>query len=191
MADAEWGDPVELGTALCRAGCKTIQLRAKKLSALSIRAAANALIPIVRHHGCLIIINDHVEVAAAVGADGVHLGQDDGPTKIARSILPNGLIGRSTHTLKQVISAQDVDYLGFGPIFTTQTKATGWSARGTDALRKAVLGSKIPIVAIGGIQLSTLPDIVETGVHSWAIISAILGNHDIKSQVLAFNNCNH
>lgn len=179
IADADWGDPVVSGSLLARAGCRVIQLRAKGRPDDAIQRTARALLPILHSYGAKLIINDNLAVAVACGADGVHLGQDDGPLSAARAALPPGsLIGRSTHTPEQVMEAQGADYLGFGPVFTTETKDTGYADRGLAALSEAVCLSCRPVVAIGGITLSRLPDVEKTGAAGWAVISAILGARD-------------
>ncbi|MFT4979902.1 MAG: thiamine-phosphate pyrophosphorylase [Myxococcota bacterium] len=176
MADAGFGDPVALGCMLAEAGCRVIQLRAKGWSEADLRAAAAALLPPLRARGCLLILNDHPALAAAVGADGAHIGQDDGRAAEARAMLgPARLLGLSTHTPQQVDAAQGVaDYIGFGPVFGTQTKATGYAPRGVGALAEAATRSAIPVVAIGGITTANLPDVRGSGAHCWAVVSAIL-----------------
>ncbi len=187
IADAGWGDPVVIGAALAAAGCGVIQLRAKGWSAARIAAAGAALLPVLHTHGSKLIINDHLAVAARIGADGVHLGQDDGALDDARRALPpSALIGYSTHTLAQVDAAQGADYIGFGPVFTTDTKVTGVAARGVALLAQAVARSRCPVVAIGGINARNLADVQGTGAESWAVISAILGAADLGAAVRQF-----
>ena len=187
IADAAWGDPVVLGSRLAAAGCRIIQLRAKSLSDETLLSVGRALRPLLHAHGARLIINDRVSVAVACGADGVHLGQDDGRLDAARRALPAGaIIGRSTHTLKQVEEAQSADYLGFGPVFTTATKDTGYANRGLSALTEAVTASQIPIVAIGGINQARLQAVRETGAQGWAVISAILDAEDLESAARDF-----
>lgn len=186
IADAGFGDPVQLGLALARGGARVVQLRAKGWSAAEVERSARALLPELRARGCLLIINDHLEVAAATGADGVHLGQEDGPASLAaaRAALPAGaLIGRSTRTLAQVAAAQNADYLGFGPIFATQTRADSPAPRGVDTLALAVAASRIPIVAIGGISAENLEGVRQAGAHGWAIISALLRAPDLDQAI--------
>ncbi|MDG1481704.1 MAG: thiamine phosphate synthase [Myxococcota bacterium] len=187
IADAAWGDPVELGSRLAAAGCRIVQLRAKSLSDDTLLAAGRALRPRLHAHGARLIVNDRVHIAVACGADGVHLGQDDGRLDAARRALPAGaIIGRSTHTVQQVEDAQDADYLGFGPVFMTATKDTGYADRGLSALAEAVAVSQIPIVAIGGINLARLQAVRETGAQGWAVISAILDAGDLERAARAF-----
>ena len=154
-------------------------------------AAARALSQALRETGCLLVINDHVAVAVSVGADGVHLGQDDASPEWARECLgPGPLIGLSTHSIAQVeASGHDpaVDYIGFGPVFGTRTKDTGWSPRGLEILREANSRSRHPVIAIGGIAIETLPQVKATGVHGWAVVSALVGSDDLQGAVRAFS----
>lgn len=184
VADAGFGDPVRLGVALAEAGVRTVQLRAKGWSQAELRAAAQALLPELRARGTLLIVNDDLRVAIEVGADGVHLGQEDPPHDLA-GLPPWLLVGRSTRTLEQVAAAQDADYLGFGPIFSTTTRPGLPSPRGTTLLAEAVQRSARPIVAIGGITAENLPAVKDAGAWAWAVISALVGAPDIKSAALA------
>jgi len=176
MADAGAGDPVESGAMLAAAGSRVIQLRAKGWSPDAIAAAARAMLPLLRAHGSLLIINDHPAVVAAVGADGVHIGQGDGDVAQTRALIgPGRLLGLSTHTPRQVDDAQAVaDYIGFGPVFGTQTKATGYAPRGVDALADAVRRSRVPVVAIGGITRDNVSAVHSSGARCWAVIGDIL-----------------
>jgi thiamine-phosphate pyrophosphorylase len=138
-----------------------------------------------RAHGCRFIVNDRVDVALACAADGVHLGQDDLPLHAARKLLPAGIIGISTHDTIQAREAENggADYIGFGPMFGTTTKATGYSARGAAMLRDIRRVVAIPIVAIGGIKEGNVTEIWDAGADSAAIISDILGAEDLTAKV--------
>ena len=188
IADAAFGDPVELGLRVADAGCRVVQLRCKGWSEQDLSKAAAALVAGFRRTGTLLLVNDHVEVAAAVGAHGVHLGQDDGPLAPARERLgPGAIIGRSTHDAAQVLAAQDADYLGFGPVFGTPTKDTGYGPRGLDALALACRLSTIPVVAIGGITSERLPGVQTAGAHGWAVISALWTEAPLAARVQALS----
>ena len=142
---------------------------------------AAALCPLVRAGGGTFIVNDRVDVAKAVGADGVHLGQEDLPLADARKILgPNKLIGISTHTLAQAIEAEadGADYIGFGPIFQTATKANPDSVVGVAGLREIRAKVRIPVVAIGGINARNVSEIVAAGAACCAVVSAVLSASD-------------
>jgi len=177
MADAAFGDPLVLALALAEGGCRVVQLRAKAWSSPQRARAATALVLALRPRGVRLLVNDDVDAAALAGADGVHLGQDDGDIATARARLgPGALIGRSTHSLAQVAraAAEGADYLGFGPVFPTRTKADADRVVGLDGLRAAVAATSLPVVAIGGIDRDRLPELRRTGVHGWAVVSALL-----------------
>lgn len=133
---------------------------------------ASQLLEPLHKRGARLIINDHTKVANTIGADGVHLGQDDGSVDEARALLgPNALIGLSTHSLEQVRLAKNVDYIGFGPVFETTTKVAAGPPRGLVDLRAAVSESAVPVIAIGGITGKNLSAVRATGTHGWAIFS--------------------
>jgi thiamine-phosphate pyrophosphorylase len=134
------------------AGVRTIQLREKHMSKRELYKEAVAIKELVRKHRAMLIINDYVDIAKAVDADGVHLGQEDMPVEEARLILgKRKVIGISTHSLSQAVRAEKsgANYIGFGPIFQTSTKNAG-RPKGIDGLRKIRKHVHIPVVAIGG-----------------------------------------
>ncbi len=185
IADAGFGDPVELGLALADAGCRVVQLRAKGWDTARLDDAARRLAGPLRERATLLIVNDRPDVARRAQAGGVHLGQDDGPANSVRAAFgPSLVIGRSTHSLAQVRAAcadPAIDYLGFGPVFSTRTRDGAGAALGVALLAEAVRISTAPVVAIGGITPARLPAVRSTGVHGWAVISAILGADDLES----------
>ena len=179
---------MDLGLRVANAGCRVVQLRCKGWSEHDLTSAAAALVAGFRRTGTLLIVNDQVEVARAVGAHGVHLGQGDGPLASARERLgPGVLIGRSTHDPAQVMAAQDADYLGFGPVFGTPTKDTGYGPRGLDALALACGLSAVPVVAIGWITAERLPGVQAAGAHGWAVISALWTEAPLAARVQALS----
>ncbi|MBI4680882.1 MAG: thiamine phosphate synthase [Nitrospirae bacterium] len=136
-----------------RAGIKTIQLREKNMTKKELYKEALSIRKFTLKYRATFIINDYVDIALAVNADGVHLGQEDMPIKEARKLLgENKIIGISTHSLKQAVDAQraGADYIAFGPIFKTTTKDAG-SPKGIEFLIEIKKHIKIPVVAIGGI----------------------------------------
>ena len=178
VADTAFGDPVVLGRTLARGGCRVVQLRAKDWDTHDRTEAARALVENLHPLGVVVVVNDDVQAALTARADGVHLGQDDGDLAHARALLgPGALIGRSTHDLAQVAcaTAEGADYLGFGPVFTTHTKVGAAPAVGLAGLRSAIAATPLPVVAIGGIDMQSLHSVRATGVHGWAVISALLG----------------
>jgi thiamine-phosphate pyrophosphorylase len=161
---------------LSRGGATLIQLREKHMPAREFyEQAKNAVRP-----GVQLIINDRVDLALAVGAHGVHLGQDDMPPDAARKLLgPNAVIGYSTHNIEQAIAATKlpIDYLAIGPIFATTTKGDTAPVLGLDGLRavRHAIGA-FPLVAIGGITHANARDVIAAGADSVAVISALLSN---------------
>jgi thiamine-phosphate pyrophosphorylase len=166
------------------AGIRTIQLREKNLSRKDLYKVAVAVKEITRRNKATFIMNDYVDIALSVNADGIHLGQDDMPIEEARRILGKGkIIGISTHSLKQAKRAQTAgaDYIGFGPMYHTVTKNAG-RPRGIRALRSIRENIHIPIVAIGGISWENVNAIMANGADAFAVASGILSG-DIYSNV--------
>jgi len=188
IADTTFGDPLTLGLALADGGARVIQLRAKDWTTAQRVAACRALVEHLRPRGVRLVMNDDLLAAEHGHADGLHLGQDDGSLSTARAILgPDALLGRSTHNLEHVRRVdREADYIGFGPVFHTQTKRAAGHARGLDSLREAVAESVLPVVAIGGIRHAHLPAVRATGARHWAVISDILGHPDISARARQF-----
>ncbi len=164
--------------ALATAGAKLVQLREKHAAPRDFFEDAGAAIRIARTLGTKIVINDRVDLALALGADGVHLGQDDLPPETARRILGSGaIIGFSTHSVDQAISAieKPIDYLAIGPVFPTRTKEDPDDVVGLAGIRavRAAIGD-FPLVAIGGIDDGNITDVLDAGADSAALISALL-----------------
>lgn len=163
---------------LSEGGANLIQLREKHLSPREFYDDAVEAMRVARSRGVRIIINDRVDVAIAVKADGVHLGQDDFPPQAARRLLGDGaIIGLSTHNVDQAVKASlmDIDYIAVGPIFGTSTKDNPdpvVGLRGLEDIRQAVL--KTPLVAIGGITSDNAPQVIKAGANAVAVISALL-----------------
>jgi thiamine-phosphate pyrophosphorylase len=160
-------------------GAFLVQLREKRLSAGDFYLEAESALKVARQKGVQIIINDRVDVALAVGADGVHLGQDDLPPEAARKLLGrDAVIGFSTHSVDQACQALSfpIDYLAVGPIFETTTKRDPDQVIGLEGLRavRAAIGHCLPLVAIGGINLSNAGAVLRAGADSVALISALL-----------------
>lgn len=163
--------------ALLGAGARLFQLREKDLPARNFAAFAGAFLDIARPHGALVIINDRADVAAASGADGVHLGQDDLPLAAARAMLgPRTLIGQSTHSLAEALDAVDegADYLGLGSMFPTGTKAVQ-SMASPGLLGEVAKSAPIPVFAIGGI---TPDNVGQLGAQHVAVSAALLNAKD-------------
>ena len=167
---------------LSQGGATLVQLREKDLPALKFYEEAKAAVEVASQHGVQLIVNDRVDVAMAVGASGVHLGQDDMPPEAARKLLgPDAIIGYSTHNVAQAINAATlpIDYLAIGPIFSTTTKTDTAPVLGLDglrAVRQSIRG--VSLVAIGGITAANASSVIEAGADSVAVISALLSDPD-------------
>ncbi|MDD5018875.1 MAG: thiamine phosphate synthase [Candidatus Omnitrophica bacterium] len=162
-------------SAALAGGVDIVQLRDKTSTTKEMIALARPLAAVARAAKRLFIINDRIDVAEAVGADGLHLGQDDAPAAIARKFLgSDALIGISCHSPKDVRESlkMPVDYLGFGPVFPTLTKP-GMRPRGLKLLHQAISLTSRPVFAIGGIDLGRLRDIRTTGSDRVAVCREI------------------
>jgi len=181
--DPRWrADPLSQARAACAGGAAVVQLRAKRAIDRDALAWCRAMRTITRDSGTLFIVNDRFDLALAAGADGVHLGQGDlPPDRIppqAREVL---LIGRSTHDAEQARRAcrEPIDYLAFGPVFGTTSKRSEYDARGLAALGEiAALAGSRPLVAIGGIGLDRVVEVIRAGAAAAAVISAVAAADD-------------
>ncbi len=179
----------EVTSALLAGGADLLQLRAKNQDRATIRRVAETVLPLCRAAGIPFILNDFPELAAELDADGVHIGQDDGALAVARGIVgADKLIGRSTHSLDQARAAlaEGFDYIGFGPLFPTPTKA-GRPAIGIDEIAdmESEVGSKVPAFCIGGITPATLPQVLEAGARRVVVVSALLQAPDVTAATRA------
>lgn len=172
---------------LLEGGAKMIQLRAKAMTSRDFLQLAQMARGLTAPVACKLIVNDRVDIALASAADGVHLGQDDLPLRVGKKLLGDKLIGISTHSLEQAKEAEanGADYIGFGPIFGTATKNTGYTARGLEMLARLNAAVALPIVAIGGITETNITDVWRAGADSAAIISDILKAENIAGKVSA------
>jgi thiamine-phosphate pyrophosphorylase len=165
-------------SSLAEGGATLVQLREKKLPPLDFYNEAQTAWVIADSWGAGLIINDRVDMALAIGAEGVHLGQNDLPPETARKLLGDkAIIGYSTHNVDQAIAAAKlpVNYIAIGPIFETSSKANPDPVVGLDGVRavRDAIGD-LPLVAIGGITTANAPGVIEAGANSVALISALL-----------------
>lgn len=177
----------EIAEQSLRSGVKWLQYRDKKSSRKEIYEHALKLRQLTKEFRAFFTVNDHVDIALAVNADGVHLGQEDFPLKEAKKILTDKtIIGISTHSLEQAINAekQGADYIGFGPVFRTKTKDAG-EPKGIEMLKEIKNAVKIPLVAIGGINAENLSSVLGAGADAVAAASAI-SNGDIPQNISRF-----
>lgn len=166
--------------AFFRAGVDLIQLRDKGADDATLYRAAKGASAIARQAGKWFVVNDRADIAAASGAQGIHVGQDELPMEAVRRVVgPEMLIGVSTHSLDQVREAvrAGADYIGCGPTFPSQTKQFAEFA-GTEFLRQAVETTSLPAYAIGGIDLQNLDQVLATGIHGVAVAGGISGQPD-------------
>lgn len=169
-------------------GLKFLQYRAKNLPPSISYETAKGLRRLTQDAGVTFIVNDDVSLALAVQADGVHLGQEDLPIREARRILGDqSLIGVSTHSVQEALAAEKegADYIGLGPIYPTMTKQTR-PPLGCGVIREVTGKVRIPIFAIGGINLTNLKEVLEAGPTGVAVISAILTSSDITQATRTF-----
>ncbi len=172
---------VETVLAAVRGGVTLVQLRDKQADAAALVAAGRALRQALDGSGVPLIVNDRPEVAAAIGADGVHLGQSDGDAAQARVLLGSAaIIGRSVNDLDQLAAVDPsvVDYLGVGPVFATGTKPDHKQPLGFDGLARICAASPLPVVAIAGLRAAHAVGVRRAGAQGLAIVSAICGAAD-------------
>lgn len=177
---------LEVAEAILKAGVEVLQYREKKKKFGAMYAECLHLRKMTREAGALFIINDHVALAQAVGADGVHIGQDDLPLAVVRKLLgPEYIIGVSTHSPEQARAAVEggADYIGVGPLFATQTKEDVCAPVGLEYLDYVVENLDIPFVAIGGIKEHNLAEVVKHGAKTVALVTEIVGSPDIEGEV--------
>jgi thiamine-phosphate pyrophosphorylase len=156
-----------------RGGVDIVQLRMKRAPDDAIVRAAEGFAPLCARHGALFILNDRPDLAAEVGADGVHVGQDDATVAAARELIgADRLVGLSTHTPAQVDAASGVDYLGVGPVHETPTKA-GRPSVGLGLVRHAAAHARVPFFAIGGIDADNAAEVKAAGGRRIAVVRAL------------------
>lgn len=164
-------------------GADVIQLRDNEASARAMYQEALTLRDLTRTMNIPFIINNRVDVAMAVNADGVHIGQDDLPASAARRLLgPDKIIGFSTHSIEEARAALDeqIDYLGIGPIFPTETKKTH-APVGVSLISQVKVFARVPIVAIGGIKEENISQVFRAGADIAAVISAVVSAEDVEA----------
>lgn len=167
--------------AAIRGGATVVQYREKNLSTRMMIEEAAAIAAICRRLGALFIVNDRLDVALAVGADGLHVGQDDMPAKTARSLLgPAAILGVSAGSGAEAKKAEadGADYIGASPIFSTPTKTDAGPALGIAGLSAMAAATTLPVVAIGGINADNARSLIAAGASGLAVVSAIVAADD-------------
>ncbi len=174
-------DPVESVRLVLEGGARLVQLRAKHATARELAQMGQAIRALTRRYGALFIVNDRLDIALAVEADGVHLGQDDLPVPLARKLAGEAfIIGVSAETLEEAqrAEAEGADYLGVGPMFATTTKPDAGTPIGPERLRAIKQAVSIPVYGIGGITSQNAPLVMQAGADGVCVISAIIGAPD-------------
>lgn len=169
-------DPMEIASAAVNGGAKMLQLRDKLRDKGEILTLATPLQQLCQEHGVMLIMNDHVDLGATVGSAGVHVGQTDMPVDQVRKVLaPHQVLGRSNREFDQLIESQEmgVDHVAFGAIYRTTTKGVGRPPQGIEPLRKARELAKVPLVAIGGINIDNVTPVVEAGADAICVTAAV------------------
>ena len=172
---------VQVVAQALEAGAPAVQLRAKEASARELATMARSFLPAVRAAGALFFVNDRLDVALAVGADGVHLGPDDIRVKDVRSVVPEDfIVGYSTDDPEEAAKAQadGADYLGSGTVYATSSKADPGEVIGVSGLQRVVEAVSIPVVGIGGITPARAEDVAATGASGAAVIGAVMAATD-------------
>ena len=170
-------DLLEVLEEALEGGARAIQLREKDLTGSELFTLAEKARNLCRRYDALLFVNDRVDVAIAVEADGVHLGTASIPVETARNLLgPGKIIGASTHSLREANAAaqQGADFIVFGPVFFTPSKASYGSPQGLEALQKIVEKISSPVYAIGGIKPENVESVRRVGIRGVALISAIM-----------------
>lgn len=180
VTDAECGEGrelVEVVRAALQGGAPCVQLRAKRESTREMLDLAHRLREETRRAGALLFVNDRVDVALAAGADGAHLGEDDLPVEVARGIVPAGfLLGMSVDTPSGAEAAEraGADYVGVGPVLATPSKQDAGPAIGLEGVAAVRAATRLPVVAIGGIDAENTEKIAAAGAHGVAVIRAVM-----------------
>ena len=179
----------ELAELAIQGGADTVQFRQKQGTTRELVATAQAMQSVCERHKVPLIVNDRADIALAVGATGAHFGQDDMPVSIGRRILPaKAVIGASARTEEKILEAitEGADYIGFGPIYGTSSKPDAETAKGLERLRRMCDIAACPVIAIGGIGIETVGDVIRAGAHGIAVISAVCAHPEphIATQAL-------
>jgi thiamine-phosphate pyrophosphorylase len=188
VADATFGNPVEVASALFAGGARLVQIRHKSVSDRALLEEVETVLKLAPD-GAHVIVNDRCDIARLSRAAGVHLGQTDLSPSVARRILtPDQLVGRSTHTVNEAAAAdsEPVDYIAVGPVFATSTKTNAAPVLGLERLREICSMVRKPVVAIGGITLESALDVLRCGAASVAVIGDLLKRGNIEDRARAW-----
>ncbi|MBU4310347.1 thiamine phosphate synthase [bacterium] len=175
--------PIQIAREAIAGGATALQLRAKDLESRDLCHLASSLKKVAKKKKALFIVNDRIDIAQAVDADGVHLGQEDLPIKIARKLLGrNKIIGATVRNLSQALKAQreGADYVSLGPIFSTKTKKDLPPPRGLKTIAQIKEKIRLPLIAIGGINRDNVASVIRAGADGVAAASAVVGAKNIR-----------
>jgi thiamine-phosphate pyrophosphorylase len=176
---------VEIFAAAARGGVRLIQLREKNRSKKELFGLGCACRAIADEYRVLLIINDHLDVALACGADGVHLGQDDLPVNAARELAGELIIGSSTHNLAEALAAEDAgaDYINIGPIYATGTKSLPMPPLGVGMIGVVAAQVGLPFTVMGGIKARHIPELRAAGAKRIAMVTEVTQAPDVEAQI--------
>jgi thiamine-phosphate pyrophosphorylase len=183
-------DYLEVIEEALQGGADIVQLREKNKTKKELLHLAKELRKLTTTYNVPFIVNDHLDIALAVDADGIHLGQDDLPLEEARKIMgPEKIIGISTHALEEAVEAEKngADYIGVGPVFETKSKVDVVDPVGLQYVKEVVAHTSVPFVALGGIKLHNVDDVLEAGAKRICVISEIVGAEDVKDTAAKFS----
>ena len=171
----------QLAGMAIKGGADTVQFRQKTSTTRDVLKMAQEVQAVCARHGVPLIVNDRADIALAVGSAGVHFGQDDLPVSVGHRLFPpNSIIGASARTEVKIMEAiaEGADYIGFGPIRQTSSKPDAEAPKGLDALARMCEIAQCPVIAIGGITVEDVYDVIRAGAHGVAVISAVCGEPD-------------
>lgn len=178
---------IDVVRAAVTAGAPAIQLRDKAANARELLEAGRIILPVVHGAGALFFINDRVDVALALGADGVHVGPNDTPASAIRRVVPQGfIIGGSTDkpVQAQQLVSEGVDYIGCGTVYTTSTKPDAGASIGVEGLQSVVDSVEVPVIGIGGISADRVAEVARSGAAGVATVGAVMGAADVADEVV-------
>ncbi len=179
---------LEIARAALEGGADAVQLRDKSSPAFNLCRLVSEIQPQARKFGALLVVNDRVDVALVCGADGAHVGQEDLPAREARRLLPRPVVlGVSAGSREEARRAEKegADYLGVGPVFPTATKPDAGEALGIERLSEIARAVSIPVVAIGGITLDNVDQVIGAGAAGAAVVSAVVAADDMAGAARA------
>jgi thiamine-phosphate pyrophosphorylase len=179
--------PIEVLAKVMDAGVRVVQLREKDMTDKALYERALKFREMSARENALLIVDDRIDIALAIGADGVHLGQDDFPVEAARSLAPELITGCSTHSVHEAVAAQSAgaDYVNIGPVFATQTKSGSIHPLGPEAIEAVAPHLTIPWTVMGGIKASNIDLVLERGAKHVAVVTGVTEQDDVVAACVA------